>query len=197
MPIHFTKAAFLLSVNALHQLPNDEGLEVAFVGYSNVGKSSVLNCLTKNKRLARVSKTPGRTQFINLFAIDAKHRIADLPGYGFAKVPLTMKEKWLTLINAYLKTRKSLCGLVLIMDIRNPLKELDLTLIDWCTAFEVPLHIVLNKSDKLSKSANQIAIRQVEKSLEHTPLVSTQLFSALKKIGIKELQNILNQWFLS
>src|SRR5580698_7416711 len=120
---HYQKAKFLLSVANLHQLPPDEGIEIAIVGRSNAGKSSVLNQLTQNKSLARVSKTPGRTQLINLFGLDASRRMADLPGYGFAKVPQAVKEQWQTLLDNYLRTRDSLRGLLLVMDIRHPLKD--------------------------------------------------------------------------
>lgn len=193
---NYQKAKFLLSVAKLTQLPPDEGTEVAFVGRSNAGKSSVLNRLTQNNQLARVSKTPGRTQHINLFALDSKRRIADLPGYGYAKVPPAMKLHWQKLLETYLQTRICLKGVIVIMDIRHPLKETDQYLLHWANTAGLSTHILLNKSDKLSQSE----IKKTEKILKEyiedleTP-VTFQVFSALKGKGTKELQKVLDEWF--
>lgn len=192
---NYQQAKFLLSVANLKQLPPDIGSEVAIVGRSNAGKSSVLNQLTQNKSLARVSKTPGRTQHINLFEVDKKRRIADLPGYGYAKVPPVMKKHWETLLDTYLRSRTSLKGLVLVMDIRHPLKEFDQHFLAWCGECNLPVHILLNKADKLSYSA----IKKTEKivnefiTASENP-VSIQSFSALKGEGIQQLRSVLDEW---
>src|SRR5690348_8440294 len=145
MSSHYQKAYFLLSVADVKQLPPDEGIEVAMVGRSNAGKSSVLNKITHSKNLARVSKTPGRTQLINLFVLDEKRRIVDLPGYGYAKVPLAAKLKWQKTVDTYIHHREALKGLVLVMDIRHPLRDLDLQLLEYCDHYALPVHILLNK----------------------------------------------------
>lgn len=193
---HYQNAKFMLSVANLSQLPPDEGIEVAIVGRSNSGKSSVLNQLTQNKQLARVSKTPGRTQHINLFELDAQRRIADLPGYGYAKVPAKMKQHWQMMLDAYLRERECLKGLILIMDIRHPLKEFDLHFLNWCAECDLPVHILLNKSDKLGYSAMKSTLLQVTKKLEAYPGIFTiQTFSALKNLGVDGLRGVLNEWF--
>lgn len=196
MSSHYTKAYFLLSVADVKQLPADNGLEVAIVGRSNAGKSSVLNCITKNKGLARVSKTPGRTQMINIFTIDEKRRLADLPGYGFAKVPAAVQQKWQKTIDAYIKQRESLKGLILVMDIRHPLRELDQVLLEYCHYRQLPVHILLNKADKLSKNETQKTFFAVQKALgQFKSEVSLQIFSASKKNGLKELHIVLDKWY--
>lgn len=192
---NYQKTYFVLSVADVKQLPSDQGLEVAIVGRSNAGKSSVLNRLTHIKQLARVSKTPGRTQLINIFAVDDKRRLVDLPGYGFAKVSVQMRNYWQKLVDSYLKDRKSLKGIVLIMDIRHPLKPLDLQLLDYCQDLGLPVHILLNKADKISKQAAVKTLKQVELALTHYGnSVSVQIFSALKGAGIEDLHYTLNQW---
>lgn len=193
---NYQKAEFLLSVANLHQLPSDEGVEVAIVGRSNAGKSSVLNQLTRNKSLARVSKTPGRTQHINLFTLDKKRRIADLPGYGYAKVPPEMKDHWKKVLDKYLRTRECLKGLILVMDIRHPLKEFDQLLLHWCDQSDVAVHILLNKSDKLTYSAIKRTELDVKKHLSsYQNQVTLQIFSALQGKGVDELRSILDSWF--
>lgn len=195
MPIHYQKAYFLLSVADVKQLPPDEGAEVAIVGRSNAGKSSVLNRITQNKGLARVSKTPGRTQMVNIFVIDDRRRLADLPGYGFAKVPLAAKLKWQKTVDAYVSERKCLKGLVLIMDIRHPMRDLDLQLLDYCEARDLPVHVLLNKADKLSKSGATKTFQEVKTALtEFTNSVTLQCFSASKGVGLKELHSQLDEW---
>jgi len=194
----FFSTRFLVSVFSLKDLPADTGLEIAFCGRSNSGKSSVLNAITRNKKLAKTSKTPGRTRAINIFSIDDQkmNRIADLPGYGFARVSKQTQKEWAKLITAYLNGRQSLRGLVIIMDIRHPFKESDLTLIDWCSETNTPLLIVLNKSDKLSKSG---ALREVEKAnliLKQMNLKGQALgFSSTKTTGIEKLDEKLKRWF--
>lgn len=193
--VNYKKATFLLSVANLSQLPPDEGAEVAFIGRSNAGKSSVLNQLTQNKRLARVSKTPGRTQHINLFEIDAKRRIADLPGYGYAKVPPKLKEQWQRLIDSYLRHRACLKGLVLVMDIRHPLKEFDQHMLAWGAESEIPIHILLNKADKLTLNHIKKTVMEVTKNIaQFGPNLSMQAFSAESGDGLDDLKNILDHW---
>ncbi|MBS0359066.1 MAG: YihA family ribosome biogenesis GTP-binding protein [Proteobacteria bacterium] len=197
MSLLYTQAKFLLSVAKLEQLPPDEGAEVAFVGRSNAGKSSALNALTKNKNLARTSKTPGRTQMINYFALDDEHRLVDLPGYGYAKVSRTLKDDWQLLLQEYLETRLSLAGLVLLMDIRHPFMPVDSQMIDWATHSQVPIHILLTKSDKLSRSDAMNTLFKVKKSLEYYgDLTSVQLFSATRSVGLEELVAALDQWLI-
>jgi len=196
MVTHYQKAYFLLSVADVKQLPPDEGIEVAMVGRSNAGKSSVLNRFTQNKSLARVSKTPGRTQMVNIFVLDEKRRIADLPGYGFAKAPLSAKLRWQKTVDAYISERKCLKGLVLVMDIRHPLKDLDRQLLSYCEHRNLPVHILLNKSDKLSKLAIRQTIKNVEYILtDYTNSVTFQIFSATKSIGVEDLYSQLNTWY--
>lgn len=191
----YQQAEFLLSVAKLEQLPEDEGYEVAFLGRSNAGKSSVLNKLTGIGGLARVSKTPGRTQLINYFGLDDSRRLVDLPGYGFAKVPIKMKHHWEQLIDQYLQVRQSLQGLILVMDIRHPLRDFDKEILLWCVGSELPVHILLNKVDKLSNSEIKKTLIELDKSLsQFGALVSYQTFSALKGQGIDELKATMNQW---
>ena len=196
MPTPYQKTTFLLRVANSKQLPADVGKEVAIVGISNAGKSSVLNRITNCKRTARVSKTPGRTQLINLFAVDDKRRIADLPGYGYAKVPPAMREHWQTLISAYLNERKSLCGMIMVMDIRHPLKPLDKMLLSFCQSLDIPVHIVLNKADKLSRGAALQTQNQVKVALTQLSKDATlQIFSAANGTGLPELHALLDEWF--
>lgn len=193
---HYQKAYFLLSVANVEQLPPDQGYEVAIVGRSNAGKSSVLNRITQNKGLARVSKTPGRTQMINMFVLDDARRLADLPGYGYAKVPLAAKRKWTKTIDAYIAERECLKGMVVVMDIRHPFRELDIQLLDYCDQRGLPVHVLLNKSDKLTKNEIANTVRMVKEAVtEYQNPVSFQLFSAMKGIGIKELHTVLDGWY--
>lgn len=193
---HYQKAYFLLSVAEMKQLPPDQGIEVAIVGRSNAGKSSVLNRVTQNKQLARVSKTPGRTQLVNVFVLDEERRITDLPGYGYAKVPLAAKKKWEKTVDAYISQRECLKGLVLVMDIRHPFRDLDKQLLSYCDHRGLPVHILLNKMDKLTKNEIAKTLRVAEAELaSHRNPISYQLFSALKNVGIKELQSLLDKWY--
>ena len=194
----YNQALFLKSAAKVEQLPLDSGNEVAFAGRSNAGKSSALNCLTGIKGLARISKTPGRTQLINVFTLDNdQHRLIDLPGYGYAKVAQTIKHDWQQNLAHYLEVRQSLRGLVVLMDIRHPLKTLDKTLIDWGLARELPMHVLLTKADKLSRNQALQALLAVKKqfgNMPHSPTV--QLFSSLKRQGIEELEQHLDPWIL-
>lgn len=196
MPLPYQKANFLLSAAETKQLPEDQGIEVAMVGRSNAGKSSVLNRITQNKSLARVSKTPGRTQLINVFVIDEKRRIVDLPGYGYAKVPLSAKQKWQKNVDQYISTRKSLKGLILVMDIRHPLRESDIQLLEYCQHYGIRVHVILNKTDKLSKGAAAKTIHEVAAALTaYDNSVTFQGFSALRGSGVKELHEVLDEWY--
>ncbi|CAM2814826.1 ribosome biogenesis GTP-binding protein YihA/YsxC [Legionella anisa] len=192
----YSKAVFLKSAARVSHLPEDSGYEVAFAGRSNAGKSSALNCLTNIKNLARTSKTPGRTQLINLFEIDEARRLVDLPGYGYAKVALQVKMEWQKNLAHYLEVRQSLKGLILLMDIRHPLKDLDLMMVDWALERELPVHILLTKSDKLSRSEVKNTLLKVRRYYELAAhLITVQSFSSLKKEGVGELIALLNQWF--
>lgn len=193
-PYH--KAYFLLSAEKSTQFPLDEGIEIAIVGRSNAGKSSVLNVITQQPKLARVSKTPGRTRQINFFRLDNKRRLVDLPGYGYAKVPGAMKTAWEKTIGAYMQARSSLKGLIVVMDSRHPLRPHDKQLLDFCEHHHLPVHILLNKADKLSKRERIDLPKKMEWALTaYTNEISLQTFSALKHMGIKELQSLLNIWY--
>jgi len=192
----FTQATFLLSAAQLTQLPPDQGIEVAFVGRSNAGKSSVLNQLTQNKKLARVSKTPGRTQLINVFVLDEDRRLIDLPGYGYAKVPQAMKEAWQRTLGDFLVERDCLKGVVLVMDIRHPLTEFDQNLLKWAEESALPVHILLNKADKLSFGLAKNTLLKVIRHLKtYQTAISCQLYSTLKTIGRDELKDQLIGWY--
>ncbi len=202
----YNRAEFLDGIARLNQLPEDVGYEVAFAGRSNVGKSSALNTITSRRALARTSKTPGRTQQINLFTLDAERRLADLPGYGFAKVPNAVKKKWYTLLETYLQTRVSLRGIIIFMDLRRPLMDFDVRMLDWCTEAGVPTYIVLTKSDKLKRGPGLAAVNTVKKYVaeKYAPItprnggpaeeIKVQLFSSLKKQGIEDAHNQLDYW---
>ncbi|ARG96310.1 ribosome biogenesis GTP-binding protein YihA/YsxC [Legionella micdadei] len=192
----YTRAVFLKSAARVSQLPPDEGFEVAFAGRSNAGKSSALNCLTGIKQLARTSKTPGRTQLINLFGIDESRRLVDLPGYGYAKVAQHIKEDWQQNLAHYLEVRQCLRGLILLMDCRHPLKELDQMMVDWAIRRQLPVHILLTKSDKLSRGETKSTVLKVKQFYQSMGgLITVQSFSSLKKEGIDGLISKLNEWF--
>ena len=189
-------AAFLKNAALFKQLPPDEGYEVAFAGRSNAGKSTALNTLAIQKRLARTSKTPGRTQLINLFMLDESRRLVDLPGYGFADVPIKVKEEWQRTLARYLEVRTCLRGIVLLMDCRHPLQVLDQSLIKQVLAREVPIHILLTKSDKLSRgSAKNCLVKVRNEFKDAADWVSVQTFSSLNKEGVDELIAQLDIWF--
>ena len=192
---HYRTASFLISANHLEQLPADEGAEVAFAGRSNAGKSSALNAITDNGSLARTSKTPGRTQMINYFKIDAEHRLADLPGYGFAKVPVAVKRHWQGVLEGYFADRQSLKGVILMMDIRHPMKPFDDMMLSWCQQSGVAAHVLLTKADKLKRGAAKSSVLQVRRAIKTLGLSATvQSFSAPKKQGIDEARAMLDGW---
>ena len=192
MSFKFKTAKFTTSAATLAQCPTDEGAEIAFCGRSNAGKSSAINALTDQKALARTSKTPGRTQLINFFTLDDETKLVDLPGYGYAKVPISIKEHWHRHLDEYLRDRKSLRGMVLLMDIRHPLKEFDKMMIEWSIDSGLPLHILLTKADKLKRGGQQNGLLGLRKHLP--PEITAQVFSATKKLGIKELERSLTAW---
>lgn len=195
--MNFNQAQFVVSAANLKACPLDSLAEVAFAGRSNAGKSSAINTITGHNRLARISKTPGRTQLINFFALDEGRHLVDLPGYGFAKVPLKVKDKWQRELEQYLRQREALVGLILLSDIRHPLKEFDRMMIDWAVQSELPLHILLTKSDKLKRGAAQNTLLSVQKELAALDNVSVQLFSSLKNIGVDEARAKLSDWLSS
>ena len=197
--IHYNTARFLISAAKLSQCPEDIGAEVAFAGRSNAGKSSAINSLTNQNSLARTSKTPGRTQLINFFDLNIEGlRIVDLPGYGYAKVPIAMKEHWQKHLDDYLQRRQCLRGVVLVMDIRHPMKEFDEMMINWCESTGVPLHILLTKADKIKRGPAQATLLKIRKETRErlADKVSVQVFSALKKDGVDQLRNRLDSWLL-
>ena len=187
-------AHFHTSVAQLRDLPFSQG-EVAFAGRSNAGKSSALNVLTRIKRLAFTSKTPGRTQLINFFELGADKFLVDLPGYGYAKVPPEIKAKWEDLLSRYLQERESLLGMVLIMDARHPLTPLDRRMLDWFTPTGKPVHILLSKADKLSNNERVQTLRQVKQALDPYSAVTAQLFSSLSRLGVDEAGQTIERWF--
>ncbi len=192
----YRSARFLTSSTTQKTLPEALGLEVAFAGRSNSGKSSTLNCLCDQKGLARVSKTPGRTQLINFFELPDGNRLVDLPGYGYAKVPERLKLEWQKFIESYMTERNTLTGLVIIMDIRHPMRDYDHIMLSWAESRQLPTHLILNKSDKLKHGAVSKTVLETRKALKEYDLpTSVQAFSSLKKIGVNELANQLNQWF--
>lgn len=192
----FSRATFYTTVNQLRDLPLHGGKEVAFVGRSNAGKSSAINTLANHTRLAYTSKTPGRTQHLNYFDLGENRFLVDLPGYGYAKVPPDVKAHWEGLLSEYLQTRDALCGLVIIMDARHPLTELDERMLDWFTPTGKPVHVLLTKSDKLSRQQATLTLNRVKSHLaEHFPHCSAQLFSSLKKIGTDEAEAVIAGWF--
>jgi GTP-binding protein len=195
-PINFHKAVFAQSAPSIRECPPEEGLEVAFAGRSNAGKSSAINALTNNHKLARTSKTPGRTQLINFFTLSENQRLVDLPGYGYAKVSRDLKEQWQRYLSEYLQNRRCLAGLVLLMDIRHPLQEFDTTMLEWATAAGMPVHILLTKADKLSRGAAGSTLIKVRNTLKSAEVnrVSVQCFSSLNHTGIEELKAKLGEW---
>ncbi len=192
--MHFNQATFVVSAANLAACPPDSRAEVAFAGRSNAGKSSAINAITGQSRLARISKTPGRTQLINFFSLPQERYLVDLPGYGFAKVPLSVKKKWQDELEKYLRRRQALCGLILLSDIRHPLKEFDRQMIDWALQSELPLHVLLTKADKLKRGAAQNTLLSVQKELKAHSSVSVQLFSSLKNEGVDAARNQLSTW---
>lgn len=184
-----------MAAQKLSQVPADIGTEVCFAGRSNAGKSSVINSLTGISKLARTSKTPGRTQQLIFFDLDALHRLVDLPGYGYAKVPHAVRDEWHVLIDGYLQRRRSLKGLALIMDVRHPLTDFDEQMISWSEATQTPVHVVLTKADKLSRGAATAQLLSVQQRLKTcTMAIEAQLFSSLRPMGKEILLNKLESW---
>lgn len=189
----FRSATYVLAAHHLRQLPADVGIEVAIAGRSNAGKSSALNALTGQKSLARTSKTPGRTQQIVIFDIGPGLRLADLPGYGYAKVPRSLQEHWQEVMQVYFESRNSLRGVVLVVDIRHPMKPFDQQMLEWCVASKLPCHVLLTKADKLKRGAALSALQKVRNALP--PGATAQVFSATARQGIDELVRKLCQWY--
>lgn len=191
----YQKATYLKSVPTLALCPEDIGYEVCFAGRSNAGKSSALNVITSQRGLARISKTPGRTQLINFFECDEERRLVDLPGYGFAKVNIKIKKAWEAGLSEYIEKRDCLKGLILLMDCRMPPTDIDLTMLDWTLDIDLPVHVLLTKSDKLKKGAAQSQLLALQKMLKQDyPHATAQLFSSLKRDGLNKVWNKLDEW---
>lgn len=201
----YRRAQFVLGAAGASQFPEDVGAEAAFAGRSNAGKSSALNTIADQRSLARVSKSPGRTQQINFFEVDAARRLVDLPGYGYAKTPASVRKQWDKLMSDYFQSRQSLKGVVLISDIRRPIGEGDQHMLAYCLSINLPVHILLSKADKLSRGAGSAARLQAQQSVKKmaseqslsAELVSMQLFSSLKKTGLAEAITQLDKWLLN
>jgi len=193
----YITADFVMSSPDLKHCPRDDLPEVAFCGRSNAGKSSVLNRIANNKGLAKVSRTPGRTRLINFFNVKTGGRIADLPGYGYAKAGKTEQRAWQKAVNRYLSLRENLVGLVLITDIRHPDQPLDNDLLKWAIASQIPVRLLLNKADKISKNKQAVALKKARERFMKNGLVTTQTFSALKGTGTDELNSTLHEWLSS
>ncbi len=195
MNIPFEHARFLKSASSSQDFPPDTGAEVAFCGRSNAGKSSAINAICRQNCLARTSKTPGRTQVVNFFNLDSDARLVDLPGYGYAKAPARVQQRWQNLMESYLVHRQALCGLVLSMDIRHPLTDIDWTMIQWSIHYRLPLYILLTKADKLSRNAMAKSLTRVTSELEQQGFdAGTQIFSATKRTGISQAQAKISAW---
>jgi len=192
---HYARTQFITSAPGLSEAPPDQGGEVAFAGRSNAGKSSILNAVTSQRSLARTSKTPGRTQLINFFRVTGTARLVDLPGYGYARVPRPVRERWQRELAYYLEARRSLRGLILIMDVRNPLTEFDRQMLLWSAGSKLPVHAVLSKADKLKRGPAKTTLLQVKKKLpELYPQATAQLFSVPAGSGLEELRLVLDTW---
>ncbi len=193
----YRQSFYLQSAHSYKEIPEEKGIEVAFAGRSNAGKSSAINALCDQKSLAKTSNTPGRTQLINYFQIDEQRFIVDLPGYGYAKVPLSVKAHWHKLLERYFNERKSLAGLVLLMDCRHPLRDLDWQMLDWCRFHDLPSHVILTKSDKLRGKALDKTLEDAQQALTDHGYHDTtlQLMSSSKKLGIDVLTARLDEWF--
>jgi len=194
---HLSQAEFLTSAASPDSLPADEGCEIAFAGRSNAGKSSAINRLCNQKSLARTSKTPGRTQLINFFSISPVNKLADLPGYGYAKASHSKQRQWLELLEYYFTYRKALKGTIIVMDIRHPLQDGDQKMIDWCMHHQCDVHILLNKSDKLSRNKGMNQLHTATKILSkfEGSEISIQLFSAMTGNGMDEAMSKIYSWF--
>ena len=188
----FQSATFLLSVGELHQLPSDRGAEVAIAGRSNAGKSSAINAICGRRKLAFVSRTPGRTQLINFFELGRGQHLVDLPGYGYAKVPAAVQERWETLLGTYLRERRALRGLFMVMDARHPFTDLDRQMLDWFGITGRPVHVLLTKADKLTRQTAQRQLSETAEALAQAyPAVTVQLFSSTTLLGLDEAREAL------
>lgn len=193
--MNYNLTTFFKSAQKISQLPPESKAEIAFAGRSNAGKSSALNAITKIKGLAKTSKTPGRTQLLNFFQVKDDRFLVDLPGYGYAKVSHKVQAEWEKTLTQYIETREELRGVVLIMDIRHPLKEYDQTMLSWLTSKDIPVHILLTKADKLNRGPAMNVLQQVKNALEpYGELVSVQLFSATDGQGIDAARQQLDAW---
>ncbi len=195
MAFDYRNLEFISGAASVRGFPPDQGLEVAFAGRSNAGKSTCINAMARRRALARTSKTPGRTREINFFQLDEKRRIVDLPGYGFARAPERARQNWMRLVGDYLQRRQSLAGVVLLMDVRHPLKPLDRQLLDWCVPARLPVQLLLNKADKLGRGPAAQCLSTIRNQI--TPLggdIQVQLFSGLKKDGLETLWRRLDGW---
>ena len=192
MSNYLASAAYKLAAHLPRQLPADGGREVAFAGRSNAGKSSALNAMCNQHRLAKTSKTPGRTQQLVFFEVAPERYLVDLPGYGYAKVPADLREHWQKFINNYFQTREALKGLVVVMDVRHPLREFDVSMLEYATARGLPAHCLLTKADKLSRGAAANALQGVKRELAAG--ASVQLFSSENKQGIDEARAVVTGW---
>ena len=195
-PLNYRNTGFITSAPTIRHLPNDTGVEIAFAGRSNAGKSSALNRITDQKSLARTSKTPGRTQLINMFEVIPGCNLIDLPGYGYAQVPLEMKLKWQESLGEYLQKRECLQGLVVLMDIRHPLKDLDQQMIMWAIESRLPVLVLLTKADKLKSGARKQQLMKVRDNVKtFGGDVQVEAFSSLKGIGVDQVRRKLDEWF--
>jgi GTP-binding protein len=193
---------YIHSAHYIKDLPEDDGFEIAFAGRSNAGKSSAINALANHNRLAYVSKQPGRTQLINFFQMNHvnNYKVVDLPGYGYAKVNIDMKKHWDEVLPYYLQNRKALIGLIIVMDIRHALTKLDEQMIDWFIPTNKPIHILLTKSDKLSRNQANKEIQEFQRRIEGCQFeaeITFQTFSSLKKSGLEDVEEIFNAWLSS
>ena len=196
MATNFNKAEFILSATVPAQFVHDGLPQVAFAGRSNVGKSSVINRVVNRKNFARVGASPGKTTQINYFKIDGRLYLVDLPGYGYAKVPIPLKQHWQRHLEAYLSSRASLAGVFLMMDIRHPLTDFDRLMLDWAQASQLPIHVLMTKADKLAFGAAKNALLKVRREVQQGwgDVATLQLFSAPKRQGVDEAQMVLAQW---
>ena len=189
----YPNVKFITSAAEAHQLAPDVGREVAFAGRSNAGKSTAINSITQRAGLARVSRTPGRTQLINFFELAAERRMVDLPGYGFAKVPERIRIKWLQLMEHYFNVRESLVGLILIVDSRRGVGAEDASMLEWVLSRDRQAHVLLTKADKLNRQECQTVLRDTRAACADTA-VTAQLFSAHTKIGFEEARSVMDRW---
>ncbi len=190
----FEKTYFLKSAAMPVHFPEDTGIEIAFSGRSNAGKSTVINSIV-GSNIAKVSKTPGRTRLVNFFSVAEHKNLVDLPGFGYAKVAKSIQKQWKIVLEEYFANRQALAGIILIMDIRHPLKETDQQMLEFCSTYNIPTHILLNKADKLSKNARLNTLKNTTDQLRtYQNPITLQIYSTLKNIGVEDLRKILINW---